>query len=72
MSLGDSSSGNYALQDQKLALEFVRDNIGHFGGDPQAVTVMGHDAGAVSVGLHMLSPFSKRNLSNLFVFKDMF
>ncbi|CAI4228598.1 unnamed protein product [Auanema sp. JU1783] len=59
LSLGDSESGNYGLLDQKLALEWVRDHIASFGGDPQAVTIMGHDAGAVSVGLHMLSPFSK-------------
>ncbi|KHN80933.1 Neuroligin-4, Y-linked [Toxocara canis] len=58
MSLGDELTGNYGLQDQRLALQFVRDHISSFGGDPQAVTVVGHDAGAVSVGLHMLSPLS--------------
>ena len=63
MSLGDSSTGNYGLQDQKVALEFVRDYISHFGGDPQAVTVMGHDAGGVSVGLQMLSPYFKSRFS---------
>ncbi|RCN29524.1 Carboxylesterase [Ancylostoma caninum] len=59
MSLGDSTTGNYGLMDQRLALQWVRDHIASFGGDPQAVTVAGHDAGAVSVGLHMLSPLSK-------------
>ncbi|VDL72187.1 unnamed protein product [Nippostrongylus brasiliensis] len=59
MSLGDSSTGNYGLMDQRLALQWVRDNIASFGGDPQAVTIVGHDAGAVSVGMHMLSPMSK-------------
>lgn len=59
MSLGDSDTGNYGLQDQKLALEFVRDHIASFGGDPQAVTVIGHDAGAASIGLHMQSPYSR-------------
>ncbi len=59
MSLGDSDTGNYGLQDQRLALEWVRDYIASFSGDPQAVTIVGHDAGGVSVGLHMLSPMSK-------------
>ncbi|CAI5454148.1 unnamed protein product [Caenorhabditis angaria] len=59
MSLGDSDSGNYGLQDQRLALEFVRDHIANFGGDPQAVTVVGHDAGAASIGYHMQTPYSK-------------
>ncbi|CAD6187241.1 unnamed protein product [Caenorhabditis auriculariae] len=61
MSLGDSETGNYGLQDQRVALEFVRDHIASFGGDPQAVTVIGHDAGAASIGFHMQSPYS-RNL----------
>uniref|UniRef100_A0A914ZCY3 Carboxylesterase type B domain-containing protein n=2 Tax=Parascaris univalens TaxID=6257 RepID=A0A914ZCY3_PARUN len=58
MSLGDDVTGNYGIQDQRTALQFVRDHISSFGGDPQAVTIVGHDAGAVSVGLHMLSPLS--------------
>uniref|UniRef100_A0A7I4Z1D1 COesterase domain-containing protein n=2 Tax=Haemonchus contortus TaxID=6289 RepID=A0A7I4Z1D1_HAECO len=59
MSLGDSQSGNYGLMDQRLALQWIRDHIPAFGGDPQAVTIVGHDAGGVSVGMHMLSPLSK-------------
>lgn len=59
MSLGDSDTGNYGLQDQRLAMEWVRDYIASFGGDPQAITIAGHDAGAASVGYHMLTPLSK-------------
>ncbi|KAK0406745.1 hypothetical protein QR680_018777 [Steinernema hermaphroditum] len=59
LSLGDRDTGNYGLQDQRAALAWVYNYIASFGGDPQAVTVIGHDAGAVSVGLHTLSPFSK-------------
>ncbi|MFH4983107.1 hypothetical protein AB6A40_009816 [Gnathostoma spinigerum] len=59
MSLGDSETGNYGFLDQRLALQFVQQHIAAFGGDPQAVTIVGHDAGAVSAGLHMFSPFSK-------------
>ncbi|VDK47610.1 unnamed protein product [Anisakis simplex] len=58
MSMGDDVTGNYGIQDQRMALQFVRDHISSFGGDPQSVTVVGHDAGGVSVGIHMLSPLS--------------
>ncbi|TKR82195.1 hypothetical protein L596_015956 [Steinernema carpocapsae] len=59
MSLGDRETGNYGFQDQRVAMEWVKNYVGQFGGDPQAVTLVGHDAGAVSVGLHTLSPYSK-------------
>ncbi|VDN03666.1 unnamed protein product [Thelazia callipaeda] len=59
LSFGGSETGNYGLKDQRTALQFVQDHIAFFGGDPRQVTIVGHDAGGVSVGLHMLSPYSK-------------
>ncbi|KAF9922985.1 hypothetical protein FBU30_006888 [Linnemannia zychae] len=56
VSLYDQSIGNWGLQDQKLAFEWVRENISVFGGDNRNVTAWGESAGAVSIHYHMLIP----------------
>lgn len=52
-------SGNLGLLDQICALEWLRDNVAAFGGDPQNVTIWGESAGGASVSLLPLIPRAK-------------
>ena len=53
------ASGNYGLMDMVAALEWVRDNIAAFGGDPNQVTIFGESAGGGAVMSVMLMPQSE-------------
>ncbi|WP_266981307.1 carboxylesterase/lipase family protein [Streptomyces sp. NBC_01669] len=50
---------NRGLLDQLAALEWVRQNIAAFGGDPRQVTVCGESAGAISIGALLAAPRSQ-------------
>ena len=55
---GEEINGNFGILDQILALEWVQENISAFGGDPEKVTIYGESAGAMSTGIHLVSPKS--------------
>lgn len=52
------AAGNYGLADQILALRWVHDNIGTFGGSPDKVTIFGESAGANDVSALIASPLT--------------
>jgi carboxylesterase type B len=50
------------VKDQTAALEWVKENIAAFGGNPNSVTIFGQSAGGISVHYHILSKLSKGNI----------
>ena len=66
--------GNMGLLDMIAVLQWVKENILHFGGDPEAVTIMGESAGAAAVHHLILSPkargilFSRKSLTASILF----
>jgi para-nitrobenzyl esterase len=53
---GLDSTGNEAMLDQVAALEWVRDEIAAFGGDPNNVTAFGESAGSVNIACMLTTP----------------
>ncbi|WXC46184.1 hypothetical protein QX201_005876 [Fusarium graminearum] len=48
----DAGVANLGLKDQRLAMHWVKENIGAFGGDASKVTIFGESAGGGNVGYH--------------------
>ena len=54
-----NASGNYALLDMIAGLQWIKKNIGAFGGDPKNVTIAGQSAGSFAVNALTASPLAK-------------
>lgn len=55
----DDATANFALLDHVRALEWIRDNVGAFGGDSGRVTIFGESAGGMDVAALLASPRAK-------------
>lgn len=72
LSTEDSSSpGNYGLLDQIQALQWIKESISAFNGNPNDVTIFGESAGAASVSLLRLSPLARGKESIHFKFVSL-
>ena len=47
------------MYDQIMAIQWIKDNAKHFGGDPDNIVLFGQSSGAFSVSFHMISPLSR-------------
>lgn len=55
----DGRCGNFGLYDQVAAIQWVKDNICGFGGNPDNIVLLGQSAGAMSVDILISSPLCK-------------
>ena len=60
----ERTPSNLGLWDQRLALQWIQNNIIAFGGDKQKVTLFGESAGSIAISCHMVSSVS----AGIFVF----
>lgn len=67
ISAADRTRGNFGLFDVIAVLQWIRDNIRSFGGDPDRVTLAGHGLGAEFVNLLLLNPLARGKLHIFYI-----
>nr|ANQ45786.1 AChE6 [Pardosa pseudoannulata] len=55
----EDAAGNMGMYDQVMAIQWIKDNAKHFGGDPDNILLFGESAGGFSTSMHLISPLSK-------------
>ena len=58
----DCARGNWGLWDQRLAIQWVKDNAERFGGDPNQITIFGKSSGANGILYQALSSLNSNDL----------
>lgn len=53
-----STTGNYGILDQMMAVDWIKKNAAGFGGDPEQITIGGESAGGVGVTILLTSPLT--------------
>ncbi|VDK44893.1 unnamed protein product [Anisakis simplex] len=59
------STPNLGIWDQVMAINWVKENIAEFGGDPYNITLFGHGAGAVFVDILSISPYTRDSFDKM-------
>ena len=54
----DDAPGNVGFHDQALAIQWIKNNIQYFGGNPESLTLFGESAGSESISIHLMSTVS--------------
>ena len=64
--LRENKAANFGLLDQIAALQWIKENIAEFGGNPDLVTLLGHGTGAACVNFLLTSPVAQASNGNRF------
>ena len=62
--LENELGANLALFDQNLAIRWAKKHVGELCGDAEHLTVFAHSSGAIGLGFHLISSYSKSLISN--------
>lgn len=66
------STGNYGIQDQRMAMKWTFENIADFGGNPSSILIAGQSAGGNSVSQHLVRPASWNYFSSAAMLSGVF